>query len=53
MGLAGGRNEFSSCRSVLLLQGFLIGFLAFFWWGHTLGATRVVVLTLHPLHWER
>ena len=56
MRLADGRSEFSSCRGFLVLQRFLIGFLAFFWWRHMLGAiwdhVPQLALTLHPLHWE-
>lgn len=40
MRLADGRSEFSSCRGFLVLQRFLIGFLAFFWWRHMLGAIQ-------------
>ena len=55
MGLAGGHDEFSSCGGFLVLQGFLIGFLAFFLVGaHTVcHMVPELALTLHPLHWDR
>lgn len=57
MGLAGGHNEFSSCRGFLVLQGFLIGFLAFSgggarWVPHGIMVPQLA-LTLHLLHRER